>query len=679
MGGFANFIGGLGQGAQQYGQQARQLLESRRHDFADLIGKAAETETDPQTRISLLKHQADLVSGKPMGKIAQDFQGTVQKRIQDEQALHSVIGQPPQPPAQVPAPAGPGQTPGTATQDAFIPDSGQNPALPGIGGNNGMASQIAAPSAPPAPPAAQPADNPLTNPAPGGIKDPVQAGPTIAALNTGMPAQQPTPTTASPAAPPVSPISARSKREAILAQGKQDYASATPAMRPFVEFQTKEALEALAPFEQVENRIQLMSDPRIQDLQKTLRGQGYSELQIPSIIGSVIGAPVPMIPGIGNAMYTPERLNNLKASDIRKQYPGQFDSVLSGVSDDAPVSLDINKITHDPMAVHVNSEPTKTLYDNSGTPTLVGSRSGAVGSTLSDLHSAGQVAPVDTGVNSKGNHVYQSRYNLLSNNDLPVLGSGVNPSFIASKSSTTTQKPGEAPTTTTSVHTKGSGGSTPSVPASGHNGSPSPVADDPLAKRNYEDWAAGKGEKLSTPERKAATIYAMHHNLPTPDEVSAGGQKALSDIDPMIKEIQRTRDELESKIKAGYSTTDFLKDVANYKLGRKTPATDLISSLGFSSLRSGGSLMKSAGSRARQVLELALQHTPNITVNPITLSSPEDSLALMDGMLRRMQDGKAGILANEKKNSVIQPLPTLQPSIQPVGNGKKSLDQIFAQ
>jgi hypothetical protein len=183
MAGFANLIGGMGQAAQQYGAQVRAQLEARRDHFADMIGQAAQTETDPQTRTALLRHQSDLIAGKPIGKIAADFQSTVQKRIQDEQALHSVIGPPPQTPPPQPG-AAPGVTPGQPVPPP--PDQGSiNP--------TGFTSMIGLPAIaaeqPPAPPvAAQPAGNPVTN-VEGGIKEPappVTASPAIAAIQNGL-------------------------------------------------------------------------------------------------------------------------------------------------------------------------------------------------------------------------------------------------------------------------------------------------------------------------------------------------------------------------------------------------------------------------------------------------------------------------------------------------------------
>ena len=96
MAGFAAAIGGAGNALQNYSEQMRPILERQRETLAQQIGNAAQTESDPQTRSALLQHQADLMAGKPLGKITKDFATTMQKRIADAQALaqgHQAIAQ----------------------------------------------------------------------------------------------------------------------------------------------------------------------------------------------------------------------------------------------------------------------------------------------------------------------------------------------------------------------------------------------------------------------------------------------------------------------------------------------------------------------------------------------------------------------------------------------------------
>ncbi len=154
MAAFASIIGGAGQAAGQYGEQMRSLLERRRGEFADVIGNAANLESDPGTRASFLQHQADLLSGKPIGKITQAFVQTMQKRQQDTDALHkahAALGgtlpgsaPPPQPGSA------PGVVPGNQVPQLDFMGAAAQPA----GNPLDFKSQIATPE--PAPPSSTP-------------------------------------------------------------------------------------------------------------------------------------------------------------------------------------------------------------------------------------------------------------------------------------------------------------------------------------------------------------------------------------------------------------------------------------------------------------------------------------------------------------------------------------------
>jgi hypothetical protein len=162
MGGFLAALGGFGQGVGHYGEQMRGILESRRHDLAATIGQMHATESDPNTALALMKIQTGLHAGDPIGKLTVDFNNLMQKRQKDMDALQSVIGNGPPPPAK-PAP-GPTPIGSPAGQGGNMlaplpqmPQMDQTPvnALPPIG-------QASAPWFPPqAAPAAQAAASPV--------------------------------------------------------------------------------------------------------------------------------------------------------------------------------------------------------------------------------------------------------------------------------------------------------------------------------------------------------------------------------------------------------------------------------------------------------------------------------------------------------------------------------------
>jgi len=172
MAGFAAAIGGAGNALQNYSEQMRPILERQRETLAQQIGNAAQTESDPQTRSALLQHQADLMAGKPLGKITKDFATTMQKRIADAQALAQghqaiaqMIGKPQQQAAPPPAPAAPGQTPGTPANAQLVPSIASSTSEQPLTQQIGQAPAAQAPGSPVQP------------------QEQTQPGPTIAALN----------------------------------------------------------------------------------------------------------------------------------------------------------------------------------------------------------------------------------------------------------------------------------------------------------------------------------------------------------------------------------------------------------------------------------------------------------------------------------------------------------------
>ena len=235
MGGFLSALSGFGKGASEYGAQIRPILEQRRHDFANLIGQAAEQESNSVYRAQLLQHRVDLISGKPFNKIGP----AVAKTLQDISLENSTVGQAlggnqPQPPPSVPGPAV-GQPPGTgrvsqpqpAAQPNTNPLQTTGPILP-MGGNT-------------APAPASPTPNDTEIP-------PVQA---IPAQNGISPVQ------ATPQIPPIQGMSIspeRAERTSIIQEYDQRIRAATPVMRPYLQAERDRELDHL---DTVEKRLVL--------------------------------------------------------------------------------------------------------------------------------------------------------------------------------------------------------------------------------------------------------------------------------------------------------------------------------------------------------------------------------------------------------------------------------------
>ncbi len=209
--------------------------------------------------------------------------------------------------------------------------------------------------------------------------------------------------------------------------------------------------------------------------------------------------------------------------------------------------------------------------------------------------------------------------------------------------------PGQLPTTTTRTRTApgaasaGRSSGIPPVTAPGAPRSAAPAGggggNNSVIANNYNDWVAGK-TVLSDKEQTAARQYAQSHGLPTPDQLSPSGQKAIASLQPILDEIDHaqklikaqkldTMSEVESKLALGkaYGKYAYLKV--------DDPLAKAISDLSFDSLRSVGQALQGTGSRAYPIFVRGLEHTPVIGLNSDSGKLMYDKL---DGMKRRVQE-----------------------------------------
>lgn len=613
MGAFLSAIGGAGREAVPIGEQVRGLLEQRRNTFADMIGKAAEQEADPGTRAALLQHSADLLSGKPIGKIVQNFSQTMQKRQQDNQALdqgHQALTQlMGQAPAQEPTPkaAGPGQVPGTATEApsaAPAPAAGSPFTIGGI--ENGAAPQ--------APPAAQPTTNPIQ----GGsqIQVPTLPAPVGAAALGGL-------------MPPQDPAD-------IVRKYQNAKLHVTPVNYPMLDAALKQELEHNESIRQKFEELQagpVIANQRLQMIEPYLKDmdpQMANFMRMQTISGGT-----GMLPGLVGAQFGQPIREQMDVTGMEPK-----DKAALGLPPDATgkYTIERDRIGHRIINAYQGWAGSSNALDSTGNITRV-SNNQQLGPNAAENVASSLVTPHAVGTNGTGNPLFQSLED-MRNGVAPAQGAGVNPSFIPSTSTTST--PGQLPTTTR--RTKGAGAS---APTSGGL-APIPSAGGSLEQRKYQDWASG-GPAPSGKELTAVQQYAANNNLPTPQALSAGGQKAIAAIDPVLDEVKRTKTMLEAAIKNGVGQAQLAKDYLKYKLHQDSPNTALISNLSFSALRSAVSALAGSGSRAYPVLKMALEHTPS------ALGDPGRSLKLLNEMETRINEARSAVLQDEKKSGVLVP------------------------
>lgn len=139
--------------------------------------------------------------------------------------------------------------------------------------------------------------------------------------------------------------------------------------------------------------------------------------------------------------------------------------------------------------------------------------------------------------------------------------------------------------------------------------------------------------------------------IPTP--MTAAAQKDLSALDPIIAEVQRVEQMVKERPKL--TKAQLAADYARYTyLNQGTANDDLISSLSFADLRSAAQALKGTGSRAERILNKALAHTPEMGLNPPDRTKMLD---LLGEMKTRLMEGRASILADEKKSGIVGPAP----------------------
>lgn len=644
MGSFLAAIGGAGNAAIPYGEQMRSQLEARRHDFASLIGKAAQEESDPQTRTSLLQHQADLLAGKPIGSVAQKFQSTMQKLHKDNEALTNVFGGPPKEPAPVPG-AAPGVTPG----QPIAPITPQRVPSPFEG-------YIAAHAQDQTPPAAQPATNPIAGP-----QGPIQASPVTGAVTApaaspqipSIAAAQPQPALA-PIPQPIAPVAndPRAMRSAIIQRYHDAYQQATPAMRPMVLSEMNDSLAQLQPFEQVAQRKaefetfsqtpEFKNLPPFAQAAYAAQAHGYQPVNMPQ------GMLVP------NKIQT--TVDALDAA-TRKQFG------LEGLPNGFPVIISRSRSDNSIMDATPGNPGIAVTTNPDGTQSFTSKTPGT---------SAGVAAPIATrivsgGVDAQGHPLFINPFHAGT----PVVGPGVNPGFVPSHTTSTVQTPGALPVTTTSTRTKGGIMSIAGTPAP--SAPPSKV--DPVVKRKYDDWVAG----ASVPTGKDLTAvqdYASKNNLPSPVALSAAGQKIMESVDSTTKQIDGLLDRLRGIQGRTHLTPEYVK----YQLGGNTQYNDIFSGTAFTDLRSAAAALQGVSARGEKVLREGLAHTP--TFDRLGGFLPDDIKTMIgkfeeakkliagdkESALRNMT--KTGIVAMPQASPVIAPIQTAPIEVERGPDGK---------
>ena len=363
MAGFAALIGGMGQGAQQYGQQIRGLLEQRREHLAALLSEHVLPELGGDTRNQMIPLIAGLASGAPLGDTALKVTKILQAHQKDTAALNeagnnlaALVG-----PQQGPAPNTAGPTPPGKPVGSGIPSGPDQNMTPVAGMSNLIAGGAAQPSASPVQPQSQQAP--------------------------AQPQQR----------PQIQPMPPESGLPGMSMEDMQSkLAGVSPGMRSALgpelsnEAQLRRGIQTtnwtLNKANELYNDPNFL--PQAQGMERTIAIASFLG-KSPSIYGlSSISTPIDLTHRPGSTL--PEG-----ALDINDQ-PVEH-------SENALYTIQQNKLDPKKMRYVRESVPVGTGYNAEGHQILV-PRVGTPGATT------GAVAPMGTGINDQGQQVFQPKY-----------------------------------------------------------------------------------------------------------------------------------------------------------------------------------------------------------------------------------------------------------------------------
>lgn len=638
MAGFAAALGGVGNAVQQYGQQMRGILEQRRDLFASLAQQRAQEEPDRDMRDQWTQAAAGALSGQDFGKILPKLI----KAHDTHQASTQALGQL----AQQVVGGQPQQAPPPPSTGSGIPGGIQPVAQPPADQPGQFTSLLTRGLTPTPPVAAQPASNPTAEPQ-GPIQAPAAPAPAPAVLAAPI-----TPVPTAPVEPigGSAPTDPRAMRAQIIQDAHTAYQMATPAMRPMIEAEMKSKLDALAPFEQFAQKKaqfeEFSNTPEFKALppaiQTAYRAQAFSL------------APVNLPQGA----LVPNKFQST-ADTLDPAVKTQF-----GIPPDykGPVTISKNRMDGSILDVVPGNPGIGLITNADGTQSYTlktpGSSAGVAPGTVTDFKSGG--------VDAQGHPIFINPFHP----NLNFTGTGVNPGFIPSQSTTTTQTPGQLPTTSHVVKTKGGttgpitaitgGAASPAIRAvTGSSPSPAAVATDPLTAEKYKEWTAG-GPAPTGKDLSAVQMYAQANVLPTPNAMSATGQKNLQAIDTVLQQIKDIKDAMEEKKLQNDESRGYYSDYLKYThAGEATPLQDLWTKMNFEGIRSAAAALAGVNSRALPIINRAFEHVPNPQAS---LTHLPDTPKLMYGKLKSMEDmltkGRQDILNDEKKSGVVTNGPT---------------------
>lgn len=650
MGGFASFIGGVGQQAGALGENER---ERRFRNQMETMQLNQQLQRELATRAEALAQRYPAPHNDQLNMLAMeigaaplnsDFTAYTQKLAKAHETARQAMAD---------------AAAAKARQD-IVDKATVQPKTPAIGAVGGtptpppFAAQMSPPpQAPPAQPAAQPALSPVQPAAQGGGNSPAATFPTPTGSGGG-----PSVSAAPAAAPAIQPVAPNADLSPVGGDGAAaNFTIPGPTgidMARLPQFDLQRSVDAWnngMPLDAVGEALLRSEVPMQADLEKLYRSGDINlainrkKLEaIQPLVQDMHDHPENLFPdlmqmevlmgGQGNAIALGPMLSAMAPQSV----PGQ-ETVASLETRNpgflAAQGFDVSKLNpNQPVRVQRSKLPPYA--------------------PVSAEISAYRETPFATAQGF-------AQVDPYAHGGTPTMIPDLTPPAMAPR--TTTQvTPGLPPTTSTT--TRGVPGKGKAAPSGGGVAAIPPVSSGSSTRVQSDSYPAGVksiakavadgSQPMPGDARTAAAVrqYMGEHSLDLPEIYSAKGQSDLAQVDPLIAEVQELKARMESEGLQNNDTHTFFPGIyLKYRAGFDTPYNDLLTGLSFESLRSAAQALRGSGSRAYPILNKALVHTPNLPID--TPKAVYDKLKEIEKILGQ---SRSAIVANERKSGVIQPV-----------------------
>jgi hypothetical protein len=188
-------------------------------------------------------------------------------------------------------------------------------------------------------------------------------------------------------------------------------------------------------------------------------------------------------------------------------------------------------------------------------------------------------------------------------------------------------------------------------------------------QRYASDYSTGKLKLSEIPmkDRNAVMRYMSQAGIETPVSLTPAAQTVLTQIDPVLNQIQAAKESLEST-KGNNTPGYFFVDRVKYAMGVDTGASGLIANLSMSSILGASRILKGGASRTKAIFEEAEKHTPNVWKD-----SPKLVYDKLSQMEKSILEGKQALMEEGSRTGVVdrQPSRATPPPSKPGGSGIK--------